>query len=457
MNRLTASVLVFAVLIAAIVVAPALNDVVTTRTPELPPSSATPPASPAEASAQPSGQTDLPAPSDDVSPRLPDSDLIVYNTLDGQIALIEPDGAHSWNITDGERFYAWPTWSPDGRVIAFSGPARRADGAEALALFVHSLIDRETRVVYVNERGMGPILPEMPHYPYFSPDGSRLAFMASVPSGLTLFVTDPSSDREPTALVRNAPLYASWSPDSDRLLVHGGADHYLITIRDGSGSVARLGARAVNYRVPDWSSSSGSMAIVSQEPSGKGGIYTTDAGGLDRRFIAETPGHAAFLWSPDGELLAVAQSRPSGGAAYDGVRLFSRIGIPQPVGINDPVAAFFWAPDGSRLAYVSEGTEGGYLQWNVLDTETGDSWPVAEFLPSLPQTTIFRFFDQFAHSHSPWSPDSRSLVFSGILRAEGLSVSAGRQQTPQIIVADTDRHPAIDQIADGFMAFWSPR
>ena len=453
MNRLAASVLLLAALITAIAVAPALNDAVTTRTSELPPAPAATPESPAAVSEQP-GAPALPA---DTPPPLPDSDLIVYNTLDGQIALIEPDGSNSWNITDGERFYAWPLWSPDGGVIAFSGPERRTDGSEGLALFVHSLEDRETRTVYVNERGMGPILPEMPHYSYFSPDGSRLAFMASVPSGLTLFVTDPISDTEPTPLIRSSPLYASWSPDSDRLLVHGGADHYLVTIRDGSGTVARLGARAVNYRVPDWSSHSGNVAIVSQDPSGKGGIYTTDAGGLDMRLIAETPGHAAFLWSPGGELLAVARSRLSGGTAYDGVRLFSSMGVPQPIGIDDPVAAFFWSPDGSRLAYVTEGTGGGYLQWKILDTGTGESWPVAEFVPSLPQTTIFRFFDQFAHSHSPWSPDSRSLVFSGILRAEGVSASVGRRQTPQIIVVDAVQHPAIDRIAGGFMAFWSPR
>ena len=457
MNRLAVFILVLAALIAAIAVAPALNDAVTTRMSELPPSPETAPEAPAETSAQPSEQADQPSrPADSPLP-LPDSDLIVYNTLDGQIALIEPDGSNSWKITDGGRFYAWPLWSPDGLIIAFSGPEQRADGTETLALFVHSLKDRETRTVYVNERGMGPILPEMPHYPYFSPDGSRLAFMASVPSGLTLFVTDPSSDTEPTPLIRNAPLYASWSPDSDSLLVHGGADHYLVTIQDGSGTVARLGASAVNYRVPDWSAHSGDMAIVSQDPSGKGGIYTTDAGSLDMRLIAETPGHAAFLWSPDGELLAVARSRLSSGTGYDGVRLFSSIGVPQPIGIEDPVAAFFWSPDGSRLAYVSEGTEGAYLQWKILDIDTGENWPVAEFLPSLPQTTIFRFFDQFAHSHSPWSPDSRSLVFSGILRAEGVPASSGRQQTPQIIVADTDPHPAVSQIAGGFMAFWSPR
>ena len=155
MNRLAASVLLLAALITAIAVAPALNDAVTTRTSELPPAPAATPESPAAVSEQPGEQTGAPAPPADTPPPLPDSDLIVYNTLDGQIALIEPDGSNSWSITDGERFYAWPLWSPDGRIIAFSGPERRADGSEGLALFVHSLEDRETRTVYVNERGMG--------------------------------------------------------------------------------------------------------------------------------------------------------------------------------------------------------------------------------------------------------------------------------------------------------------
>ena len=457
--RLASFLLLLSAFIVAIAVVPALKDAVAPQASELPPPSATAiPASPTAAAAQPEKQSDRPVPpADEALPPMPASDLIVYNTLDGQIALIEPGGGNRWKITDGERFYAWPLWSPDGSVIAFSGPGLRADGTEALALFVHSLSDRRTRTVYVNERGMGPILPEMPHYPYFSPDGSRLAFMASVPSGLTLFVTDSDSDADPTALVRKAPLYASWSPDSDRLLVHGGADHYLVTIRDGSGSVERLGARAVNYRVPDWSSADGSMAIVSQDDNGRGGIYTTDINGVDMRLIAETPGHAAFLWSPGGEMLAVAHSQPSGGTTYGGIRLYSNIGVPQPIEVDDPVAAFFWSPDGSRLAYISEGTEGAYLQWMVLDPESGESWPVAEFVPSLPQITIFRYFDQFAHSHSPWSPDSRSLVFSGVLRSEGVSAAARRQQSPQIIVAEAGPDPAIDQIASGFLAFWSPR
>ena len=85
MTKLAASVLILATFIAVIAVAPALNNAVTTQTSELPPSPSTPPAA---AAGQPSEPTDAPTPLIDDIPPLPDSDLIVYNTLDGQIALI---------------------------------------------------------------------------------------------------------------------------------------------------------------------------------------------------------------------------------------------------------------------------------------------------------------------------------------------------------------------------------
>ena len=394
---------------------------------------------------------------DDDAPPIPTSDLIVYNTLDGQIVIIEPDGSMSWTITPDEGFFAWPLWSPDMSRIAFSGSTRGADGGETLGLFVHSLENNETRVVYTNEPGMGPITPEMPHYPYWSPDGSQLAFMASVSLGLTLFVTDIRTDGDPTAVLRTAPLYASWSPDSTQLLVHGGADHYLIDVQNGPMSITNLGARAINYRAPAWSPSDSRMLLVSQDADGSGGLYTSDAITLDLRLLEEIPGEAAFLWSPDGELLAVAHSDLPGGLIYQGIRFFSRVGVPQTMKVDEPVVAFFWSPDGSRLAYVTQGEGDGFIRWMVLDAKDGERWPIADFIPSRTQATVFRFFDQFAYSHSPWSPDSASLVFSGALHTEGVSASTGRQQPPQIVVANAGPIPAADVIAEGFLAFWSPR
>ena len=118
---------------------------------------------------------------------------------------------------------------------------------------------------------------------------------------------------------------------------------------------------------------------------------------------------------------------------------------------------FFWSPDGSRLAYVTEGESEGFHRWMVLDARDGQRWAIADFIPSGAQAAIFRLFDQFAYSHSPWSSDSASLVFSGALEGEGASAPLGRQPPSQIIVADAGPASAANVIADGFLAFWSPR
>lgn len=476
--RLTSFVLLLSAIIAVITIVAALND--DDETPQASQSQAEQPMAapipeaavattegggredepaerPQETAPAESGQATAESTVDDNVPPLPVSDLIVYNTLDGQIAITEPDGAILRKITPDEGFYAWPTWSPDMTRIAFSGSTQRADGTEALSLFLYTLEDSQTKVLYTNERGMGPILPEMPHYPYFSPDGTQLAFMASVSVGLTLFVANADAEGGPTAVLKTAPLYASWSPDSNQLLVHGGADHFLINVQNRPMSITNLGTRAINYRVPGWSPTDGNMMMVSQDASGAGGIYTTDTASLHMRLMEETPGETAFLWSPDGKLLAVAHSDIPGGLVYQGITFFSDSGLPQAMKVDDPIVAFFWSPDGSRLAYVTEGDGEGFIRWMVLNVSDGERWPIVDFIPSGAQATMFRFFDQFAFSHSPWSPDSRALVFAGALITEGVSASTRRHRPPRIIVANAGPIPAADIIAAGFLAFWSPR
>ena len=388
---------------------------------------------------------------------LPTSNLIAYNTLDGQIKITDPDGSLTRTISPTDEFFAWPVWSPAMTHIAFSGTTMQPNGTEALSLFVYSLENDDTRVVYTNEPGAGPILAGMPHYPFWSPDGRQLTFMASVRLGLTLFVADAESDSDASVVLRNAPLYASWSPDSRHLLVHGGVDHYLVEMRSAAITITNLGVRAVSYRAPTWSPSDSQMIFVSDEATAGRGLYASDTATLDLRLLEETPGEAAFLWSPDGELLAVAHSEFAGGLLYNGIRFFSRHGVPQPMRVDEPVLAFFWSPDGKRLAYVTAGETEGLTRWMVLNVEDGERWVVADFIPSGAQSTVFRFFDQFANSHSPWSPDSNSLVFSGELHSEGVSASLGRQPSPGIIVANAGPIPASDTIAPGFLAVWSPR
>ena len=98
----------------------------------------------------------------------------------------------------------------------------------------------------------------------------------------------------------------------------------------------------------------------------------------------------------------------------------------------------------------------GVLRWKVFNVEDASSWSLGDFTPSSLQLTLFQFFDQFAYSHSLWSADSRSLVFSGAMSGVTAFASTGLQPAPQIIVLDTGPNPSAETLADGIFGVWSP-
>ena len=380
--------------------------------------------------------------------------LIAYVDSSGQIKTVNPNGSSETRISPDLGFFTWPMWSPDAGQIAFSGTSRTESGSGPLELYVYDLDEDKPSVIYTNDPRMGPILSGMPHYPIWAPDSSRLAFMASEPQGLTLLLDDPKDDVAPDVLVRNSPLYASWSGDSIHLLVHSGFDHLLVDV-GGEVRVTDLGIRAARYRAPAWWPSGNRMAFVSEDDAGKSRLFVSDVDAGRRTLMAEVPGEAAFLWSPDGDSLAVAPSDFPGGILYRGVALFSPDGNRQPLDIDEDVIAFFWSPDSTMLAYVTPTETRGVVSWNVFDVADGSRWRLVDFIPSPGQVTLFRFFDQFAHS--PWSPDSDSLVFSGNLGPRDSSASLSRQQVFHIIVVDAGPDPSPELIAEGVLAVWSPR
>ena len=381
--------------------------------------------------------------------------LIAYADTEGRVRTVRPDGSSPVTINPSEAWSGWPTWSPDGGQIAFSGILSGDEGPPGLALYVHRLEDATTRQVFVNEPGVGPILPNMPHYPMWAPDGGDLSIMAGDPRGLTLFLAQPQAGVGVDVVLRQSPLYASWSADSRHMLVHGGPDHFLVEVRDGL-EVTDLGLQAGGYRAPAWWPAGERFAFVSTDEAGPG-LFIADTDLDDSVRVVNVPANVAFLWSPDGSLLAVAHSDIQGGLLYKGVALFDPDGTRSPVEIPEDVVAFFWSPDSAKLAYVTLTGEGGGRRWNVLDVRDGSKWPLVEFLPSGPQITVFQFFDQFAYSHNMWSPDSGSLVFSGNLLDIAIEASFGRQTVPSIIVTEAVPNPLVEPIADGFVAVWSPK
>ena len=86
------------------------------------------------------------------------------------------------------------------------------------------------------------------------------------------------------------------------------------------------------------------------------------------------------------------------------------------------------------------------LQLWVVALEEGLPRKLATFTPAPSFLTQFLpFFDQYARSHRLWSPDGRALVLS--------TLDGGRRR---LVVVPVDGGPA-RTIAEGEMAFWSPR
>ena len=305
------------------------------------------------------------------------------------------------------------------------------------------------------------------HYPLWSPDSRQLAFIAVARNGLTLFVDEVGSAEEAALILDQGPLWMSWSSNSEYLLVHRAADHFIVDTTRGN-SVERLANRALQYRVPAWVPERQTVTMVSSNGSDFS-LANTDVidGKLGAtRPIAEVTRDPAFLWSPDGGYLALSETVRV--LNYLGLRLFAYRDltlIPSDdqlgrIEIHDNVIAYFWSPDSTTLAYVTLADDGGVLRWKLLNLAERRETSLLDFVPSSDQLTMFQFFDQYAYSHSLWSPDSRSLVFAGQLATGAVTASATSHPGhagSHVTVVDTQSAASAEIIASGVLGFWSPR
>lgn len=391
-------------------------------------------------------------------PAGPGASRVAYVDLEGGVWTVGADGSDPRRISpDVDGFFTWPTWSPDATRVAFSGVVRDGEGAPRVSLYLSDPWGRDVRELYTNEPGAVGLLAEgVVHYVLWSPDGTKLAFIAITSKGLTLFLKLLGTGESPVPVLDQGPLWMSWSPDSRYLLVHRGLEQFLVDT-EGGIEVTPFDLRAVSYRVPAWNPIHDEIAYVSGRGFGQYRLYIGDLASLRQRVVTQVPRQAAFLWSSDGRYLAVALSLLPGGVVYQDLSLYTADGQRRRVGTLGNVVAFFWSPDGRRLAYVTADEEGSVLRWNVLEPDTGENKVVAEFLPSSDQLVLLEFFDQYAYSHSPWSPDGTYLVFAGRLRGKATTASLASAQGSEIIVADVRSQGLTQVLAPGRLAFWSPR
>ena len=416
---------------------------------------------------------------------------IAYIDSDGQLATVNPDGSDRNLLTAGavantggqvsgvlsqqlppDRLYGWPVWSPDGSQIAVSlieGDSRNNAEISVLSL------DAATGVgspVFINEAPM-TIADGTPHYVQWSPDGQLVGITAATPEGLTLFVADANPadgarvPSEPVAVQRGAPLYFDWSPDSNSLAVHNGEEVSVLRFDRANMELTVLPiTRSRSFRTPAWSPDGAQLAWSA--PGGDGEAVWIGRPGdptyLPMR-LAEVEGNTAFLWSSDGQTIAVADRQSDGSPAYQRLRLVASDGSGErTIRDGEWVLGFFWEPSGTRLAWVAINSEERTMEWRVVDSEPTDA-PAMEpaaagglrFSPSGETFLMLAFFDQYARSHSPWAPDGAGLVVAGSQQYLSQRRNGSAASGARIYVASTDEGGGLVDIGGGTLAVWSTR
>lgn len=236
------------------------------------------------------------------------------------LMLVDYDGENLRRILGSDQQVYSPTWSPDGRKLAFT--MKRDDGTWAL-------VERDMASGRTTTLHAGPMMQT----PAYSPDGQSIVFAMWVdgrPYGTHLFRMAASAGSRPERLTSggNDNLYPSYSPDGRRIVFQ--------------------------------SNRTGRQHIYTMDPGGGGATLITPVG--------ERVEYAAPDWSPTGsEVVFHGQSRSAfqvmlGSAARAGGTIRQLT-----TGSRNEDPSF--APDGRHIVYTGVGGEGDGLY--VIDTVTG--------------------------------------------------------------------------------------
>ena len=396
---------------------------------------------------------------------------VAYVGHDGAVYIVDPDGEDrqmllgnlsaqatptvTGNDTQAKAsiFHIWPTWSQDGRKLAVTRvTVHRPAGLEAEIFSVDTGSGDATKLYQDPPNVLPLIADDTPHYLYWSSDGQILTFIAQTSRGLTLHASPVETPDERIMLGAGGPLYWAWASNSRSLLVHAGEELFVFDLTDPDG-LHELGDGFSGFRTPAWSPGGGRMAYIRQTDDGVA-LFQAQADGQNPQAVTNVGDDTAFLWSPTQDRIALATSHDTSIPFYEGLKLVELGSGVERTLTEERVAAFFWSPNGERIAYVSVEPESSTMSWRVMDPDTGQSRKLANFRPSSETFIHLFFFDQYAYSHSVWSPDSQSLVFAGSLAADD-DVEVEDSAGGQVYVMDVDNPEGIEAIAEGFLAFWS--
>ena len=390
---------------------------------------------------------------------------IAYIGSDGALYTIDPDGsdrkrlaggATNGNADERSRFssYFWPTWSRDNRKLAVSQvTSAEGLGADSSIFSIATETGKSTRLFEAPAGSTQFIAEGAPHYLYWSPDSTQLAFLALSGGSFNLYLSPAGRPDASQAVISGAPLYLAWAGDSRNLFLHVSEGLFILDLDTAQGP-RLLTPRSITFRAPAWALGDTAISYIARASHGFNVLVLADPGGGNAREVVDVGERSAFLWSPGGDRVAIADAVDPTSLYFESLRIVDPVSGDSLLLAEERILAFLWSPDATKIAYVAFDPSGNRLSWKIADPATGDVRKLADFLPSNDLFVYLLFFDQYAYSNSLWSPDSRQLTMSGqvfLTPDDGNGVAPG----DRVYVLDTEGIEAPTAIAAGSLASWS--
>ena len=254
-----------------------------------------------------------------------------------EIYMMDADGSNQRRLTNHPDRDFSPSWSPDGKRIAF---VSNRDGHAN----IRGWLTYEIYVMDANGENQQNLTndPSNDRSPSWSPDGKRIVFSSDRDNdrdhNIEIYMMDADGDNQ-ERLTNNLTedQYPSWSPDGKRIAFSARRDGHFEN---------ELG---ITYE-----------------------IYVMDVdGGNEQRFTENRNNDWSPSWSPDGKRIAFKADRKGDVVNWDIYVIDANGGNEQRLTENRVYdSSPSWSPDGKRIAFMSNRNENTEIY--VMDADGGN-------------------------------------------------------------------------------------